>query len=837
MTLLRMWVIALLVLTCLPVGAANPADWPEPTPSALPWTRWWWHGSAVDEQNITRCLEEYAAAGLGGVEITCIYGVKGTKDLQLPYLSPEWVEAVTHAAAEAKRLEMGVDLPPGSGWRMGGPNVALEDSNAELVITEPTDEQGHWAIEGRPLREKVKRPAPGGGGYTINPYSRNSVGPYLADWSRQTAKLPDDAIRASFHDSFEYEGNWSDRFLATFGQSRGYRLQDQLPALAGQGDADTVARVKSDFRETLSDLVLSDLIVPWVEWAHSHGQLARNQSHGSPANWLDLYAACDIPETESFGPLEKNDANPLIQKFASSAAHVAGRRLVASESATWLGEHFNVTLAMLKERLDRQMLAGVNHVIYHGTAYSPAVAEWPGWLFYASTQLNPQNPIWRDLPALNRYVTRCQSWLQAGEPANDLLIYWPIYDVWHDEQGLRKNLRVHNSHQWFLNQPIGKAANELDVRGVSFDYISDAQVLTCQVEEARIVTPGASYEAILIPDARFMPPATLAKLSDLGNRGAKVLFLQRLPESAPGLLTEEKRTAFAEAVSAAQQAAYVGEALDDLLAEAGIAPEPLSVGTPLRSIRRKLDDGWCYLVKNMAQADFDGPIQVRERWQSVALMDPLTGAIGTPTREGQKFRLQLPAGGTVFIRTYDGDLDAEPWQYCDPQGASHTVEGEWQVEFLTGGPEPPATLTTRDLTSWTRLAGEAGEKFAGTAAYTINLTPPAGHGVYLLSLGEVADSARVFLNGKELGVLFVPPFKMPVVLSAGESELKVEVTNVAANRIRDLDRRGVEWRIFDDINFVNINYKPFDASDWPIRDAGLLGPVTLEPLTNEMREQ
>lgn len=25
------------------------------------------------------------------------------------------------------------------------------------------------------------------------------------------------------------------------------------------------------------------------------------QAHGSPANWLDLYGASDIPQTESFG--------------------------------------------------------------------------------------------------------------------------------------------------------------------------------------------------------------------------------------------------------------------------------------------------------------------------------------------------------------------------------------------------------------------------------------------------------------------------------------------------------------------------------------------------------
>jgi len=53
------------------------------------------------------------------------------------------------------------------------------------------------------------------------------------------------------------------------------------------------------------------------------------------------------------------------------------------------------------------------------------------------------------------------------------------------------------------------------------------------------------------------------------------------------------------------------------------------------------------------------------------------------------------------------------------------------------------------------------------------------------------------------------------------------VTNVSANRIRDLDLRGVPWRVFHDINFVSINYGTFDASKWPLEKSGLLGPVTL----------
>ena len=115
--------------------------WPAATRVSRPWTRWWWLGSAVDAENLTRLMETYHAAGLGGVEITCIYGVRGAEDRELPYLSAAWVDAVRHVVREAKRLGMGVDLPTGSGWRTGGPSVTDEDANAEVVIE-------HEALEG-----------------------------------------------------------------------------------------------------------------------------------------------------------------------------------------------------------------------------------------------------------------------------------------------------------------------------------------------------------------------------------------------------------------------------------------------------------------------------------------------------------------------------------------------------------------------------------------------------------------------------------------------------------------------------------------------------------------
>ncbi|HOB32945.1 MAG TPA: glycoside hydrolase, partial [Verrucomicrobiota bacterium] len=109
--------------------------------------------------------------------------------------------------------------------------------------------------------------------------------------------------------------------------------------------------------------------------------------------------------------------------------------------------------------------------------------------------------------------------------------------------------------------------------------------------------------------------------------------------------------------------------------------------------------------------------------------------------------------------------------------------------------------------------------------------PGGRSGTCRIDLGTVCQSARVRLNGVDMGTLITPPFAFVATeLKPTGNVLEIEVTNVSANRIRDLDRRGVVWRNFEDINFVNINYRPFNAANWPLTDSGLLGPVTVTPL-------
>jgi hypothetical protein len=106
--------------------------WPLITQTNKPWTRWWWQGSAVNNKDLTWNLEQYQQAGLGGVEITPIYGIYGYEKQFIQFLSPQWMQVFDHTLKESKRLGLGVDLANGTGWPFGGPWVTDADASKTI---------------------------------------------------------------------------------------------------------------------------------------------------------------------------------------------------------------------------------------------------------------------------------------------------------------------------------------------------------------------------------------------------------------------------------------------------------------------------------------------------------------------------------------------------------------------------------------------------------------------------------------------------------------------------------------------------------------------------------
>ena len=857
---------SILSVSLLAACAAFAESWPTPVKEMKPWAYNWWMGSAVDDAGLKLQVEEMAKVGMGGMHVIPIYSVKDNpKDKVL--LSPEWMKAFSTAVNLAGEKGMGVDLTTGSGWCFGGPMLAPDDGawmievNSKKLGDRKAGVQVLWkgknakgdkvTLSVRPTKQQVKRSGPGGHGPMMNPLSPSAMeaflAPFITAFDAPGAAKPEHM----YHDSYEYFGaGWSRELPEAFRHYRGYDLADHYAELAGIGDPDTVARVKCDYRETISDMMVEDVFSKWQRWANSRGIATRNEAHGAPANWLDFYALADIPETEMFS-CEKKDAqfpradakfmnsgdrDILISKFASSAAHVkhAGAErdpLVSSESCTWVTEHFCETPAAVKTFVDRLILSGVNHMFYHGMCYSPAEAKFPGWTFYATCEMNRFNPLWQTADSINAYITRVQSIAQTQAIDNDLLVYWPIQDYWMDKDGFERQMSVH-ACDWFNAQPIGAVSRELYRRGYAFDYISEKQL-------AKLASPEATgYKAILVPNARYMKPATFAHFIELAEAGYQVLFVGGYPKSVPGLMeiTEGEHELERLARSAAVSGNVAVGDLDAVLKRAALKAEPFNPSAGLmytRHIDRSNGAVSYFIANQLCDGGVKGWFKPASKTVSAAVMDPWTGVIEELEVKDGKVELDLPIGHSTILvcRPFETAAAAK---FVPSESLELRLENAWTRTPVVGGPEFPSVRTGFLPMPWGGRKDQWPENaFSGTMRYETTVNLVGGYaGRAELDLGKAAAGAKVFVNGLEVGAAIMPPWRVSFsgeLLVPGDNTIAVEVTSTGANHLKWLDTaKPYEWQIFTDINMVDIDYKkPFDASKWAYHEAGLYGPAVL----------
>ena len=916
-------------------------NWPTVTNVTKPWTRWWWEGSAVNKTDLTWNLEQYRKAGLGGVELTPIYGVYGYEKQFINFLSPQWMQMFTHTLNESKRLGLGVDLANGTGWPFGGPWVkdedasktiyyktyslkegeqlkdaieynqeawvrtannkpasienilkpvyvnknlqelaldqiqypgklplqtliAYSDKNEAINLTDKVDATGklnwipqsgtgNWTLYAlfQGLHGKmVERAAPGGEGYAIDHFSLTAANNYFKKFDASFKGYDISYLRSFFNDSYEVDdargqGNWTTNFFTEFQQRKGYDLRNHLPALFGKDEAEKNKRVIYDYRSVIDELLLEHFTMTWKKWAGTKGKMLRNQSHGSPANTLDLYSVVDIPETEG--------TDILRFKFATSAANVMGKQLVSSESATWLNEHFLSSWGDVKKAIDLYFLGGVNHIFYHGTEYSPKEAKWPGWLFYAAVHFQPNNPQWKDFHVLNEYITRTQSFLQKGKPDNDVLLYYPIVDR-YSEPGNALLQHFDGMERNFEKTEFEHVSKWMVVKGYSFDFFSERQLQRFTNKGSTIISSGNVYRTILLPANKLINEQSFQQLLKLAQQGATILVYKNLPQDVPGFGDlDTRRKTFQQLISQLKfsksdnlQKAIVGKGtfmisddLDVLLLTAKARKESYTE-KGLSVLRRKNSEGTVWLINNRTDNAFDEWIEINSNAVSFGLFDAMTGKKGLAkwrknAKGGVEVLLQLQSYESIIIQSYNIKKSGAVYPYKEAVSQPQEIKGSWTITFLDGGPTIPSSIKTDQLISWTELGGDDAKNFSGTAKYSVEFEKPAGSSSsYLLNLGKVNETAEVFLNGKRIATLIGPVFQCVIPAAAFQQKNKLEiiVANLMANRISYMDRNNLPWKIFYNTNMParkreNVKNGLFDASAWKPLSSGLLGPVTI----------
>jgi hypothetical protein len=751
--------------------------------------------------------------------------------------------------------------------------AAYDERGNYVDITSQVDSDGfiHWGQVQKTWKvyaafqsltqQKVKRAAPGGEGWVIDYFSDSSIFNYMKMFEDAFAQagIAKGEIRSFFSDSYEvFRANWTPDFLSEFKRRRGYDLLPYIKYLADTSATEIRQRVVTDYCETISDLLYDRFAAGWVKKSHEMGMITTYQAHGSPGNLLDLYAMADIPETESFGasgfsipglrqdgdyPAESSGRpNPLMMKFASSAAHIAGHGLISSETTTWLADHFKVSLSQIKPEIDELFVSGINHVFFHGTTYSPKEKPFPGRLFYASTNYNRQSHFWNELPALTGYISKCQTILQNTKPDNDILIYFPVHEVWKNQKSDPIIfLFTVNNMKWLRNSSFGNLAQRLWDNGYTFDFISDRMIAGLNVEGKTLVSGKARYKVLVVPSIERIPLETLTRLRDLAQKGATILFEKDIPADIPGLFDLEKQKAFIadirnEMLLLPSNVQVTSQLLESLTGKRIYGEEMARKG--LEFVRTQSGDSTFYFITNLSDKFSEDWVHLATKAKAIEIYDPINERRGNAAirknKTGTEIYLQLHPGQSCILTCTHEKPNKTKWEYLQAdENDKFEIKGKWLLSPTKGAPEIPAPVTLQNLGSWTSLGGKY-ETFSGKAVYSTSFDVPAeflSAKGFILDLGIVRETADVKINGQELGLAWCLPNRLiiPKGIIRQKNTIEIEVTNLSFNRIIQLDREGVQWKNFYDINFVNIRYQPYDASNKKPEDSGLLSEIYLIP--------
>lgn len=622
-------------------------------------------------------------------------------------------------------------------------------------------------------------------------------------------------------DSWEVEAiNWTPTLREEFRKRRGYDFLPWLPVLTGRivASRDQSNRFLHDYRKTLGDLAIDHHYKPFVERAGKHGLKIHPESGGPHASPIDAQRCLgmnQVPMSEFWAWSWKHrigDENRFFVKQPASAAHVNGRKLVAAEGFTTIGPHWQETLwDNLKPSFDHACTEGLNLLVWHAFVCSPKEMGVPGQQYFAGTHLNPNVTWWAKSAPFFAYLNRCQWMLQQGAFVADACYYYGDH--------------VPNFAQLRASDPAKVGG------GRDYDVITEDAILNrLSCRDGLLVLPdGMSYRMLALRDHDAISLPVLRKLRELVAAGATVAGPK--PVRATGLTgypesdAEVRRLADEMWGGGKVTAAKSG---DEILTAAGLKQDFTWTGAAktgsIGFIHRRTESADIYFVNNREPAAVELSAEFRVSGKGVELWDAVSGARrAVPGESGEgttKVALALPPCGSVFV-VFRGQPSAAT---TAPEAReASTLTGPWSVTFDPQWGGPPRPVEFANLADWTTRPEPGIRFYSGTAAYQKNWTwdGAAGESGLLLDLGEVRELAEVKLNGRSLGIVWSPPFRVAIpagALRKGSNQLEIEVVNFWPNRIIG------DASLPESQRLTRTNIRTLTAGTQLMR-SGLMGPV------------
>lgn len=791
-------------------------------------TMWWFWNGEMSEANIRRDLADLKAHNVHAVMLWCYNGLTN-----LEYLSPAWFERVKFAVQEARRAGVRVWIADEGCYPSGfiGGKVTRERPSQRMQILTAQKTPG-GQIEVKP---QFRTPATR---YIHTPGFRKdetcslfdaldpaATGDFLKDVHEQYRRHIGDefgrTVLGFMGDEPSFPGvPYTAGIFEEFERRKGYDVRPHLPKLFAKEPSEEDRRIRADYWDVWSDRYRDSFFKPQADWCAQHGMELQMHICGEEdmktlvtlnGDYFKCMRPVQVPGVDAIWRQVWPDKVADYAKLASSAAHVWGRPRAFSEGYAVYGRGLSVEQA--KWVLDHHLARGIN--LFQTMSYLSSRETFRPYFCPPDLNLSPQ---WPEFAQLHAYANRLSYLLSVGQPAAAIAVYYPTTSGWLGD--------------FSADTATLAIAQRLLENQRDFDFV-DEQALQSglKLESAALVNQsGQRYRAVIVPPVKVISEAALARLEALAKAGGKVIFVGKWPELVSG-------KTYLHAAKGPIQLAWATLVTDnellsrapDLLPAFDLKLEQRSAGAAcpaVKHVHRHLADGEVYFLFNESDRALDLAVVLKgagapEYWDAATGKRARAAAW---SRQGDGVCLSLtlePYEARMIVLGPSASQATEVRPVLKQTGDSIPVEGDWKL-----------TIAGKELSGPLKTWAEYGEPgYCGTVRYTKEFNVPPGFAKtkqkLYLDLGDVKYSARVRLNGKDLGALAWRPFRWPVggAIRAGTNVLEIEITNTAANelagnpeRLAELEKKG--W-------LKNSYVKRYLSFDKEMVPSGLLGPVRM----------
>lgn len=459
-----------------------------------------------------------------------------------------------------------------------------------------------------------------------------------------------------------------------------------------------------------------------------------------------------------------------LAKLGVSLGHIDPKKQGRTMCELYGAYGWTEGLKLMKWLTDHMLVRGVNHFVPHAfTQKAFPDPDCPPHM-YASGK----NPQYRYYKHLNRYINRISHLISEGRHVATAAVVYHAEAEW-------------SGKAMYFHKPVKELMqHQIDCDVLPIDVLLEA----ASVKNGKLQVHLEDYECLIVPYAEALPAAMVRRLTEFAEQGLTVRFVDGLPQrSSEGGDVSAELSELAGHRNV--KIVLLDKLAQDLIKDGHFDIRVDQYEPYLRNYHYSHGDLDVFMFFNehphqTIRTPIVLPVQ-GDVYAYDAFLNRLT-RLDADGEAGAK-AVQLVLSPYELIVLLHG-ADLEGYAVTPPRhamGSGYELKGEWTIS-LANAEQYPHFEEWGKRAALTNMSGpDSLPRFTGTFRYETEFEWDDSRAGALLDLGDVYETAEVWLNGEHAGVRICPPYRLEIdgLLKKGKNTLVIEVTNTLVKEQRD----------------------------------------------------